>query len=62
MLFKDKRVLDIGCHIGSLSLQIGAHYDPESVLGIDIDPQMVKASISNLHRLVNCEEVKKEVL
>ena len=42
-------------------MQIGAHYEPNSVLGVDIDAQMIKAAIGNLHRLVNAEEVKKEL-
>jgi len=39
-------------------LQIGAFYQPENVLGVDIDQAMVKAAIGNLHRMVNQEEFK----
>ena len=31
-------------------------------MGVDIDSQMIKAAIGNLHKLVNREEVKKEML
>ena len=43
-IFKDKRVLDIGCNYGATALQIAAFYAPDSVLGVDIDPQMVKSA------------------
>ena len=52
-LFKGKRVLDIGCHVGATALQVAAHYAPESILGIDIDPKLIKAAISNLHKIIN---------
>lgn len=54
-------MLDIGCHIGATSLQIASHYDPAKVLGIDIDPQLIKAAIANLHKKVNQEECKKQI-
>ena len=60
-LFQGKRVLDIGCHIGSISLQIAAHYNPTQVLGIDIDPKMIKAAIANMQKLVNSEECKRQI-
>jgi len=54
-------VLDIGCHIGGQSLQIGAYYAPASVLGVDIDPLLISSAISNLHRTVNQAETKIEI-
>ena len=60
-MFAGKRVLDIGCHIGTISLQIAAHHAPANVLGVDIDPLMIKAAIANLHRVVNSEETKNQI-
>ena len=60
-LFKGKKVLDIGCHIGAVSLQIAAFYEPASVLGIDIDPKLIKTAIENLQRVVNAAQTKKKI-
>lgn len=36
-IFRNKRILDIGCHSGQMALQIGALYDPKLIIGVDID-------------------------
>ena len=41
-LFKGKRVLDIGCNTGVVSMFIARNLDPQYVLGIDIDPVLIK--------------------
>ena len=56
-MFKNKRVLDIGCHVGALTLQIAANFDPAQVLGVDIDESLVKSAITNLKRLVNRQQL-----
>ena len=48
-LFIGKRVLDIGCHAGQVSLQIAAHCNPAIVIGIDIDERLIRNAIENVH-------------
>ena len=55
-LFEGKRVLDIGCHIGNVALQVAAMYSPKISIGVDIDPAMVKAAINYMHKVINDEE------
>lgn len=54
-LFEDKRVLDIGCHTGALSLQIAAQLGPKIVVGVDIDHRLIKNAIDNIHYVINTE-------
>jgi 7SK snRNA methylphosphate capping enzyme len=54
-LFEDKRILDIGCHTGALSMQIAAQLNPKIVIGVDIDHRLVKNAIENIHRVINTE-------
>ena len=54
-------MLDVGCHIGSIAIQIAAMYSPKIVIGVDIDPAMVKAAINYMHKVINDEECAKLV-
>jgi tRNA1(Val) A37 N6-methylase TrmN6 len=54
-IFRDKRILDIGCHNGQMALQIGALYDPKLIIGIDIDNKLVRQATDNIHKIVNDE-------
>lgn len=36
--FGGKRVLEVGCGTGAVSIEIAAHYGPSEVIGCDIDP------------------------
>ena len=54
--FCGKKILDIGCHIGSIALEIAQKYDPLSVVGCDIDSKLIEVAISNMHRVVNNTE------
>lgn len=71
-LITGKRLLDIGCNNGSLTLLIAKHCNPASVVGIDIDGDligsakkhhaaMLKSCIDNTdaHRSLKCVEFKK---
>ncbi|KAI8906694.1 Bicoid-interacting protein 3-domain-containing protein [Gorgonomyces haynaldii] len=46
--FQNKRMLDIGCHSGILTLEIAFLLQPKSVLGVDIDPQLIQQARSHL--------------
>lgn len=37
-----KRILDIGCNSGAVSLQIAQHFQPAHVLGIDLDADLIR--------------------
>lgn len=43
--FAGKKVLDIGCHAGIVTLQIAKHYKPASIKGIDIDYRLVNEAV-----------------
>jgi len=40
--FKDKDVLDIGCHCGEMAIQVATKFKTRSVHGVDIDSKLVK--------------------
>ncbi|SCV69193.1 BQ2448_2213 [Microbotryum intermedium] len=42
--FTDKRVLDVGCNAGKVTIEVGQHFQARSVTGVDIDPQLIKQS------------------
>lgn len=60
-LFEGKRVLDIGCHNGSVPLQIALQCNPTLVIGVDIDARLVKQAIDNMHRLINSEKTHEVI-
>ncbi|KAL7414971.1 Bicoid-interacting protein 3-domain-containing protein [Mrakia frigida] len=45
---KGKRVLDIGCNSGQVSVEIAQKLDPAQVVGVDIDPQLIKSANTHL--------------
>ncbi|TGZ77120.1 S-adenosyl-L-methionine-dependent methyltransferase [Ascodesmis nigricans] len=47
-LFSEKRVLDVGCNHGGVAVDIGLHFNAESVLGIDLDPTLIQHAKSHL--------------
>lgn len=55
-VFKQKTVLEIGCHIGTVALQIAAMHDPKVVIAVDIDPSIISAAINHMHKVINDEE------
>ncbi|GAB1522288.1 hypothetical protein RhiTH_005402 [Rhizoctonia solani] len=40
-IFKDKRVLDVGCNEGWVTCEIALCYEPQEVIGVDIDSELV---------------------
>ncbi len=49
--FEGKRVLDIGCNEGLVSLSVAVNFKPISVIGIDIDPHLVGQAQRKLLKL-----------
>ncbi|XP_045161582.2 7SK snRNA methylphosphate capping enzyme-like [Mercenaria mercenaria] len=46
--FDGKRVLDIGCNVGNLTLSLAKDYHPSKIVGIDIDPKLVALARKNI--------------
>lgn len=46
--FEGRRVLDIGCNAGLVSIEIAQLFHPASVEGVDIDPSLIRKSRQNL--------------
>lgn len=46
--FRGKKVLDVGCSTGHVTLAVAGHWSPERVLGIDIDGALVRIARQNL--------------
>ena len=42
--FQDKTVLDVGCNIGNVTLEIARDFSPKHILGIDIDSSLIRAA------------------
>lgn len=39
--FKNKKVLDIGCNSGMITLSVAKMFNPQAILGIDIDSGLI---------------------
>lgn len=60
--FKDKDVLDIGCNIGNVTLQVGREFGPRRVLGIDIDSSLIRAANKYLRCCIQDHQSTKSSL
>lgn len=58
--FRGKKVLDIGCNVGHVTLAIAKHWSPAHILGLDIDAGVVHAARQNLRHFLS-ELQKQEV-
>ncbi|MED6196162.1 hypothetical protein PIB30_044734 [Stylosanthes scabra] len=56
--FEDKECLDIGCNEGTLIISIAKMFRCESILAVDIDPELVEKANENLK---NAEADKMEI-
>ncbi|KAF1988759.1 Bin3-domain-containing protein [Aulographum hederae CBS 113979] len=50
-LVRGKRILDLGCNSGKLTLELAAHFDAEKAVGVDLDPYLISQA-NNAHGLV----------
>ncbi|XP_033253546.1 probable RNA methyltransferase bin3 [Drosophila miranda] len=63
-LFQNKDILDIGCNVGHMTITVARHLAPKTILGIDIDRELVGRARRNLSifvRIPKEEKVKMEV-
>ncbi|XP_053500194.1 7SK snRNA methylphosphate capping enzyme isoform X2 [Ictalurus furcatus] len=58
--FRGKKVLDVGCNIGHMTLAIAKNWSPSHILGLDIDGGVVHAARQNLRHFLS-ELQKQEV-
>ncbi|KAJ2960152.1 hypothetical protein NQZ79_g4504 [Umbelopsis isabellina] len=47
-LFTDKKVLDIGCNSGNLTILLALKHKPIHIDGVDIDERLIKTAVNNL--------------
>ena len=50
--FNGKDCLDIGCNVGHLTLWTARHLNPKTILGVDIDNQLIKAARNNIRHYI----------
>jgi len=58
--FAGKKCLDIGCNNGRLTFQIGYRFDPASMVGVDIDPELIETANQKLKSMIEKKQAKKE--
>ncbi|KRX04299.1 hypothetical protein PPERSA_11423 [Pseudocohnilembus persalinus] len=62
--FTNKKILDIGCNDGSLTLQIAIKYFPQKIIGIDIDYKLISLAVKHyflytaIHQYQNFKQFK----
>ncbi|XP_017076636.2 7SK snRNA methylphosphate capping enzyme bin3 isoform X2 [Drosophila eugracilis] len=47
-LFQNKDILDIGCNVGHMTITVARHLAPKTIVGIDIDRELVARARRNL--------------
>lgn len=62
-LFKNKDILDIGCNVGHMTISVARKLAPKSILGIDIDKELIARARRNLAMYVRIPQdmLKKEL-
>lgn len=60
--FKNKRVLDIGCNIGTLTLLIAQAFEPSYIEGIDIDYRLIKIAIKSTNKIITDNNIYTSLL
>lgn len=60
-LFKDKDILDIGCNAGHMTIAVARKLHPKSVLGIDIDKNLISQARKNLTHFQRIPESERGI-
>ncbi|KAJ3040844.1 hypothetical protein HK097_002448, partial [Rhizophlyctis rosea] len=51
--FTNKRVLDVGCNAGVLTIQVAMLFGPREIEGVDIDPGLIRKAKKNVGEWAN---------
>lgn len=57
-LFRGKDILDIGCNVGHMTITVARNLAPKSILGIDIDKNLIARARKNLSMFVRIPKAK----
>lgn len=60
-LFKDKDILDIGCSVGHMTFAVARKLQPKSIMGIDIDKNLIARARRNLSLFVRIPNLSDDV-
>lgn len=58
--FKDRKVLDVGCGAGHMTLTIARRFDPAHILGVELDERLVHAAKQNVRHFLSHDLVVEE--
>lgn len=58
--FRGKRVLDIGCGAGHMTLFVARTLGPAHILGVELDPHLVHAANQNIRHFLSHDLVREE--
>uniref|UniRef100_A0A3Q3WQ05 RNA methyltransferase n=1 Tax=Mola mola TaxID=94237 RepID=A0A3Q3WQ05_MOLML len=58
--FRDKKVLDVGCGTGHMTLAIARKFDPAHILGVELDERLVHAAKQNIRHFLSHDLVVAE--
>nr|XP_046236716.1 7SK snRNA methylphosphate capping enzyme-like isoform X2 [Scatophagus argus] len=58
--FRDKKVLDVGCGTGHMTLIIARRFDPTHILGVELDERLVHAAKQNVRHFLSHDLVVEE--
>jgi len=58
--FRDKKVLDVGCGTGHLTLAIARRFNPAHILGVELDRRLVHTAMQNVRHFLSHDLVVEE--
>ncbi|XP_054160883.1 7SK snRNA methylphosphate capping enzyme-like [Oppia nitens] len=58
--FHNKDVLDIGCNVGHITLMIAKNFEPKSIVGLDIDSQLIRIANKNIRHYITSSVVQSD--
>ncbi|XP_016957467.1 7SK snRNA methylphosphate capping enzyme bin3 [Drosophila biarmipes] len=58
-LFQNKDILDIGCNVGHMTITVARHLAPKTIVGIDIDRELIARARRNLSIFVRIPKEEK---
>lgn len=58
--FENKDVLDIGCNVGHVTLQIARDFRPNKIIGLDIDKDLIKTARKNARHYIKSDSTQED--